>query len=91
MRPCPTPASETDPQTWAVLFHRARRRKGWTYDRLALESDLSSATIYRACRSGRISAQTALKLAHALNLTLVTPLPLPLVQMAASLAEARRG
>lgn len=91
MRPCPIPTSDTDPHTWAVLFDRARRRKGWTCDRLAIESEVGRATVFRACQSGRISAQTALKLAHALGVQLVTPLPAPLVQMAASIAEARRG
>ena len=72
MVPCrPTPASPTDPKHFALLFTRARLRRGWTLIRLSTEAEVSCDTAMRACTHGRCSSTTALQLAHALGLQLI--------------------
>ena len=55
---------------WASLYRRARRRKGWTYDRVALEAGLDRCAVIRACTTGHVYATTAARLAQVLGLTL---------------------
>ena len=74
-RPRPQPQTKSDPLHWAHLFTRARLRKGWTYRRLALEADINYETAVLACTKGHCMGQTILKLAHALNLSVIPPLP----------------
>jgi len=76
-----------DPRQWAVLFTRARKRKGWSYVRLATESGVSERSVYTACLTGRCYAVTALKLAVALGLIVELP-PAPRVLTA---KEAQSG
>ena len=64
---------QPDPRAWAILWTRARKRRGWGYVRLATAIEVDESTVIRACTTGRCSAQTALKLSHALGLTLILP------------------
>jgi DNA-binding phage protein len=73
MRVWPSPASPTDPRHFAVLFTRARLRKGWGYTRLEAETGLSRRTLIRACTHGHCSAETALHIIAALGIQLVLP------------------
>jgi len=67
--------STDDPRHWALLLTRARRRKGWSYVRLATEAGISERATYSACLTGRSHASTILKLASVLGLLLVLPPP----------------
>ena len=67
----------TSPKTLAVLFTRARKRRGWSLARLSAESNVPHATLERALGAGTCHTSTALKLAHALQIELFT-LPSPL-------------
>ena len=67
----------TSPKTLALLFTRARKRRGWSLVRLAAEADTPQRTTERACVAGTCHTATALKLAHALEITLFS-LPAPL-------------
>ena len=72
MVPCrPTPASPTDPKHFALLFTKARLRRGWTLIRLSTEAEVSCDTAMRACTHGRCSSTTTLQLAHALGIQLI--------------------
>ncbi len=71
----PEPQTNTDPLHWAHLFTRARLRKGWSNQRLCLEADLDYVTVVRACTKGHCHSQTILKLAAALGLIVIPPLP----------------
>ena len=70
-----TPKDRDDPKHWAILFTRARLRKGWTYQRLSLEAEVGRDTVINACLRGECKGQTILKLAHALDLIVIPPLP----------------
>lgn len=84
MRPVPT--SPTDLHHWAALFMAARKRKGWSSQRLACEAGVSLRSVLRACHTGRSSTDTALKLATALDLQLIRTSP-PVL----SAHQAQRG
>lgn len=75
MNTLPTPDSPTDTRTLAILFTRARLRKGWSFDRLALESDVPTRTVKRACKTGRCTSETTLKLITTLGVVLALPEP----------------
>jgi hypothetical protein len=77
-RDLPTPQGPTDTTHLAILFTRARLRKGWSYEKLAVESELGYRTATMACRTGRCSSETALKLIVTLGLSLVMPQSQPL-------------
>ncbi len=77
-RDLPAPESPTDTRHLAILFTRARLRKGWSYEKLAVESELGYRTATMACRTGRCSSQTALKLMAHLGISLVMPSIQPL-------------
>lgn len=66
---------EGDPRLWALLFTRARLRKGWSYTRLAVESGIPMRSSIRACTTGHCNSLTALKLAVTLGLILALPEP----------------
>lgn len=70
-----TPDSPTDPTNWAILFTRARLRRGWSLIRLSIEADVPVDTVERVCRTGRCSSPTALKLFQALEITVAMPTP----------------
>lgn len=69
MGACPDP---TSPQALAHQLRVARRIKGWSYYRLTAEANVPQRTTERACLTGKVTAHTALKLAHALGLILFT-------------------
>lgn len=71
----PQPQTKTDPLHWAHLFTRARLRKGWSYQRLCLEADISYETAIHACTRGDCLGHTILKLAAALDLAVIPPFP----------------
>jgi hypothetical protein len=75
----PLPPADTlpddDHRRWAILFTAHRRRKRWSYVRLALQAGLSERTTVRACTEGDCLSSTILKLCVALDLTLPTPPP----------------
>lgn len=73
MRTRPEPQGPTDPRHWALLFTRARLRKGWSYVRLSVESEIDRDTVINACIHGRCSSRTLLKLMHALDLMPALP------------------
>ena len=83
MRPPPT----LDTAALAVLFRQARRRRGWSYDRLYAETGIARATLYRALTTGRCSSTSALRLCSALGIQLTLP-PAPRVYTA---QEAQHG
>lgn len=56
------------PQTWVDSLTSARKRKGWTYQRLACEAELSPRTVTRALVYGRCTANSLLRLATALGI-----------------------
>lgn len=62
-----------DTAALAVLFRQARRRRGWSYDRLYAETGIARATLYRALTTGRCSSRSALRLISALGLQLHLP------------------
>jgi ribosome-binding protein aMBF1 (putative translation factor) len=64
-----------DPKHWAILFTRARKRKGWSCVRLATEAGIAERSVIRICSTGRCSSTTALKLALALGVTIALPDP----------------
>lgn len=68
-----------DPRHWAVLFTRARLRKGWSYVRLALEAGTTERTTITACTTGHCNSTTALKLSTALGLQLTLPPQTPIL------------
>lgn len=75
MRLRSTPASPTDPSNWAILFTRARLRRGWSLVRLSVEAGVPFDTVERVCRTGRCSSPTALKLITALQITIALQAP----------------
>lgn len=77
-RDLPAPDSPTDTRHLAILFTRARLRKGWSYETLAVKSELGYRTATMACRTGRCSSQTALKLMAQLGISLALPTTQPL-------------
>ena len=64
---------EDDDRRWAILFDQQRRRKRWSYVRLALQAGLSERTTIRACTEGGSYSSTILKLVVALDLTMPQP------------------
>lgn len=77
-RDLPEPQSPTDTRHLAILFTRARLRKGWSYEKLAVESEVGHRSTIRACLTGRCSSQNALKLMVSLGLLLTLPQSAPL-------------
>lgn len=67
--------SEPDTRLLAVLFTRGRLRKGWSLERLALESGVPPRTTRRACRSGRCTTRAALQLIASLGIIVALPEP----------------
>lgn len=78
-----------DPRRWAILFTRARLRKGWSYLRLATEVGTSEKVVINACATGRCYSSTALKLAVALDLTVFSFPPPPAVLTAQQAQHGR--
>lgn len=77
--PLPSPDSlpQDDFRRWAILFTQERRRKRWSYVRLALQAGLSERTTVRACTEGDCLSSTILKLVVALGLDMpARPQPL---------------
>jgi hypothetical protein len=74
----PQPSSPTDPAHWALLFTRARLRKGWSYIRLSAEAEVCYTTTVKACLTGHCDGCTILKLATALGLMVIPTLSQPL-------------
>ena len=66
---------QDDYRHWAILFDHHRRRKRWSYVRLALQAGLSERTTVRACTEGDCLSSTILKLVVALDLTMPTATP----------------
>ena len=67
------PTTAPDVRAWAILWTRARKRKGWSYVRLSIEANVSEQTALMACTRGRCNGHTAYKLCRALGITLVLP------------------
>jgi hypothetical protein len=72
------PDDPTDPKHWAILFTRARLRKGWSYVRLSIEAETSHWATVNACLRGTCDGKTILKLAAALEINVIPPFTPPL-------------
>lgn len=62
--------AKDDLRRWAIVFTRARLRKGLTYLALATRAEVSVTTAITACTTGACNSLTALRLAAVLDLSL---------------------